>query len=143
MHRDTNAAKGLYRSLLVAVLDHGKIQTTLSRAKAVQGDLDRLINWAKEGSVNARRLTVEDLGTDKFFDKYTKAFTTRTSGYSRIVRLGQRMSDAAELAILELVESVEPKKEAAISESKAQEPKAETKTETKKPAVKKSKTLKK
>ena len=114
LHRDTNAAKGLYRSLLVAILEKGKIQTTRAKAKAIQGDLDKIINWAKEGSINSRRLVVKTMGNDHLLDNIfgtmAKRFPTRNSGYSRIVRLGQRLSDTAEMVILELVDYVEPKK---------------------------------
>lgn len=98
----------LYRSLTLAILDKGKIQTTRARAVAVQGRLDKLINWAKAGTLNARRLTIKALGTDKFFGKFAKSYPERKSGYSRIARLGPRLSDATEMVSLELLEEIKP-----------------------------------
>lgn len=115
--RRTNVVKALYRSLLTEVLEHGRITTTLAKAKAVQGDLDRLINWAKAGTVNARRLTVKTLTTDKFFGKFAKSYPERVSGYSRVIRLGQRLSDTSEMVILELLETKK------VEEPKVEEPK--------------------
>lgn len=98
--RRTNVAKALYRGLVLSVLERGKIQTTLAKAKSVQGEIDKVVNWLKDGSVNARRQIVKTLGQDV---KFKNDFTDRTSGHTRIIRVGQRFSDAAELVNLELI----------------------------------------
>lgn len=105
--RPTNQAKALYRSLVSEVIDHGRVQTTLAKAKAVVGMVDKVINIAKTDTVNNRRGLIKMLGTDKMgeklFSEVAPRFGDRTSGYSRIIRTGQRFSDTAEMAILELV----------------------------------------
>ena len=98
--RRTNVAKALYRGLILSVLEKGKIQTTLAKAKSVQGEIDKVVNWLKDGSVNARRQIVKTLGQDV---RFKNDFTDRKSGHTRIVRLGQRFSDAAEMVNLELI----------------------------------------
>jgi large subunit ribosomal protein L17 len=108
LHRRTNVAKGLYRSLLFGVVKNGRIETTLAKAKAIQGLLDRLVNFAKENSVNSRRQIVKIMGQDV---KIPANYPERSSGYSRIIRLGKRFSDTAEMVVLEMLETktVEPK----------------------------------
>lgn len=119
--RRTNVARALYRSLISEVLEHGRITTTLAKAKAVQGEIDKLINLAKAGSVNARRLTVKTMTTDRFFDKFSKSYPERKSGYSRIIRLGQRLSDTAEMVRLELLEVKPPETKPEVKPEKKHE----------------------
>ena len=105
--RRTNVVKGLYRGLLISVLEHGKIETTKAKAKAIQGKIDKIINLIKENSVNSRRLMIKELGSEKLFPKIFKSisgkYADRNSGYSRIIKLGSRLSDAAEMVKLELI----------------------------------------
>lgn len=143
LHRRTNAAKALYRSLIGEVLDHGRIETTLARAKAVQGEIDHVVNWAKEGTVNSRRQIVKTLGRDV---KLTRDFSDRKSGYTRIIRLGQRAADTAEMVILELVEGKEVKVEPEVKKVETKETTAETKPvkkEVKAKTVRKQRAVKK
>lgn len=102
--RPTNQAKALYHNLVTEVLKRGRIKTTRAKAKAIQGEVDKMINWAKKGTLNTRRLMLKNLGTDSFFDKFAQSYPDRKSGYSRIIRLGPRFSDAAEMVIIELLE---------------------------------------
>ncbi|MBI3887914.1 50S ribosomal protein L17 [Candidatus Microgenomates bacterium] len=133
----TNVAKALYRGLISEVFDHGRIETTLAKAKAVSGEIDKLINFAKQGTVNARRLTIKTLATDRYFDKLSKTFQDRKSGYTRIIRLGQRLSDASEMVIFELVEKIaEPVKEVAKT---VEEPVKPEKVKAEKKVIKKVK----
>lgn len=96
----TNRSKAVRRGLILEVLRRGKIETTLSKAKSVQGEIDRVVNLLKAKSVNSRRQLVKILGQEITTDK---DFSGRISGYSRIIRLGQRFSDTAEKVILELI----------------------------------------
>ncbi len=109
--RNTKVARALYRSLLTAVLDHGRIQTSLAKAKAIQADLDKVISLAKKDTVAARRRAIQIFGSpyllDKIFTEVAPKYPNRNSGYSRIIKLGQRLSDTTEMVILELVEGVE------------------------------------
>ena len=120
--RNTNQAKALYRILVRQLFDRGKIETTLAKAKAVAPMVDKVMTFAKKNTVAARREVTKILGDEKMLDKIfgevAPKYTNRHSGYSRIIRLGQRYSDSAKLAILELVEgkAVEPEKPAKIEE---------------------------
>jgi large subunit ribosomal protein L17 len=96
----TNWSKAVRRGLIIEVLQRGRIETTLTKAKSVQGEIDKVINLLKEKSVNSRRQLVKILGQEI---KTDKDFSGRNSGYSRIIRLGQRFSDTAEKVLLELI----------------------------------------
>lgn len=109
--RNTKQARALYRSLVSELLDHGKIETTLAKAKSVNGMVDRVINFAKKNTLSARREFVKVMGNDKLsnkvFSQVAPKLANRQSGYSRIIRLGKRFSDTTEKVILELVEGIE------------------------------------
>lgn len=96
----TNWSKAVRRGLIIEILQRGRIETTLAKAGAVQGEIDKVVNLLKEKSVNSRRQLVKMLGQEVKIDK---DFSGRNSGYSRIIRLGQRFSDAAEKVVLELI----------------------------------------
>ncbi len=127
--RNTKQARALYRSLVREILAHGRVETTLAKAKAVQGLVDKVINFSKKNTVSARREVQKILGGDngleKLFTQAQSQFATRTSGFSRIIRLGQRFSDATEKVIFELVDSP---KEVAVIEPKVKVKKNDNKT---------------
>jgi large subunit ribosomal protein L17 len=114
----TNWAKNVRRGLILEILRHGRIETTLAKARSVQGEVDKVINLQKVGSLNSRRQLVKILGREV---KTDKDFSARKSGYSRIIRLGKRLSDAAEMAILELLG--ERKKEETLPVEGSKQPK--------------------
>jgi large subunit ribosomal protein L17 len=98
----------LYRNLAVAVLRYEQVKTTEPRAKEVRGMVERLITLAKEGSLAARRRVVaempdEPLVIDKLFREIAPKYADRTSGYTRIVRIGPRPGDNAPIVQIELV----------------------------------------
>lgn len=103
----TNTAKGLRRALLLAVLEHGQIETTAARARAIQGDLEKIINLLKKDSVTNRRLITKELSSEKLLAKIpaglSQKYLDRRGGYSRIIKLGPRLSDSAQMVRLELV----------------------------------------
>lgn len=105
--RNTNQAKWLYRSLASEVLEHGRIQTTKAKAKAIRGLVDKLINLGKVGSVAARRTIIKELGSDRQIDlicnEVAPKLSGQTSGYTRIIKLGPRLSDTSEMVLMELV----------------------------------------
>jgi len=98
------------------LFDHERIQTTRAKAASIRGEAERLITVARnsaEGSdidkVNARRLVAARLGNDpeivkKLFDDIAPRFMNRKGGYTRVLKLGPRLGDAAEMVLLELVE---------------------------------------
>lgn len=111
--KDERAA--LRRNLIKQLFEHERITTTRAKAQAVRGQAERLITLAKRGTkagdsseVHARRLAAARLGdagsVKKLFDDLAPRFEDRPGGYTRIVKLGPRVGDAAEMVILELVE---------------------------------------
>lgn len=98
----------LFKNLTVAVIRHERVKTTEAKAKEVQGRVERVITLAKRGDLTARRTVVsefpnEPLVIKKLFDEIAPKYADRTSGFTRIVRIGQRQGDAAEIVQLELV----------------------------------------
>ena len=98
----------LFRSLAVAVFRYERIQTTEAKAKEVRGQVERMITIAKRGDLTARRTIVsefpnEPLVVNKLMTEIAPKYADRTSGFTRIVRVGQRKGDAAEIVQLELV----------------------------------------
>jgi large subunit ribosomal protein L17 len=108
LSRKTGPRKALYRNLIVAVLRYEQIRTTEARAKEVRGQVERMITLAKDGSLASRRRIVaelpnEPLVIDKLMNEIAPKYGDRTSGYTRVVKLGQRAGDAAPIVQLELV----------------------------------------
>ena len=98
----------LYRNLTVSVLRFERIKTTEAKAKEVRGRVEHMITLAKRGDLTARRAVIaefpnEPLVVDKLFHELAPKYADRTSGFTRIVRLGQRRGDAAEIVQLELI----------------------------------------
>ena len=98
----------LYKNLTVSVLRYERVRTTEAKAKEIRGRVERMITLAKRGDLSARRQVIsefpnEPLVVNKLFDEIAPKYADRTSGYTRIVRLGQRMGDAAEIVQIELV----------------------------------------
>lgn len=144
---DASHTKAMKKSLVQVLLANDRIKTTLPRAKAIRGDVDRIITWAKKGDLHSRRLAISKLGDKELvrevFEKASQGmWADRNGGYTRIMKLGPRKGDNAEIAIIEVVtEPVQPKVKAAKSEVKKVEkveaapaeeaPKAEETTEEK------------
>jgi large subunit ribosomal protein L17 len=113
--RDKDARTGLRRTLVKQLFTHERIQTTHTKALAIRGEAERLITLAKNsgeaseiGKVNARRLAAARMGdavlVKKLFDDIAPRYKTRPGGYTRMIKLGPRQGDAAEMVIIELVE---------------------------------------
>ena len=131
--RDTSHRTALLRNQAEALLRHEKIETTVPKAKELRPYVERLITIAKRGvkandpkgvSLSARRLVMRDVLNEtvvtKLFDELAPRFADRPGGYTRILKLGHRRGDAAEVAQIELVGSeFDPKK--AEAEKKAAE----------------------
>jgi large subunit ribosomal protein L17 len=103
--RETTQRNALYKGLATALIDHGRIETTQAKAKSLVKHMDRLVTLAKRQNLNARRELAKQLGAKavkKMMDEIAKAQAERPGGYTRVVRLGQRKSDGAEMAIVEL-----------------------------------------
>lgn len=114
LSRGRGSRKALFRSLIRALVASGSIKTTKAKAKAVQSDIDRVVNMAKDGSVQKRRMMFAALGNDKqTTNKLIKIVADKLpdskSGYTRIIPLPQRRGDMAEMARLEWVVVVKEK----------------------------------
>jgi large subunit ribosomal protein L17 len=114
--RNKDQRIGLRRTLITQFFTHERIQTTRAKALAIRGDAERLITLAAKSSqgsdadkVNARRKAAMELNdataVKKLFDEIAPRFVTRKGGYTRILKLGPRHGDSADMVLLELVES--------------------------------------
>lgn len=99
--------KALYRNLMIALIEHRKITTTLAKAKAVQPEMEKLITIAREDTNHARRMALSKLASKdamrRLFTFAPQDYSGRNGGYTRIIKLGPRLGDGAEMAVIELV----------------------------------------
>ena len=117
-----NLSKGhrtaLRRALVTQLFEHERLRTTEAKARAIRGQAEKLITLAKRGraagdirEVNARRLAAARLNdteiVQKLFDELAPRYEERPGGYTRMLKLGQRQGDAAQMVILELVDREE------------------------------------
>ena len=98
----------LYKNLTVSVLRYERVKTTEAKAKEIQGRVEKMITLAKRNDLTARRAVVaafpnEPLVVTKLFDEIAPKYADRTSGYTRIVKIGLRKGDAAPIVQIELV----------------------------------------
>ncbi len=120
------------RALATALLRYKKIKTTVAKAKETRIFVEPIITKAKTDSVHTRRLVAEDIHdktvVKELFTDIVKKIGERPGGYTRIVKLGHRRGDAAEMAILELVDfnDLVAKKKAAVAAKKAEAAKADS-----------------
>ena len=132
---DASHTKAMKKSLVAALLANDRIKTLVPRAKAIRGDVDRVITWAKKGDIASRRLAIAKVGDKEIvrevFEKAAQGmWADRNGGYTRIMKLGPRKGDNAEVVIIELVtEAVAPKKTATVSKVEPVEAPAEAETE--------------
>jgi large subunit ribosomal protein L17 len=115
LNRDKDQRKALRRTLIKQLFEHNRIKTTSAKAKAIRGDAEKLITLAKNSAkgsdidkVNARRLAASELAdatiVKKLFDDVAPRFENRNGGYTRMLKLGLREGDSADMVVLELVE---------------------------------------
>jgi large subunit ribosomal protein L17 len=108
LSRDSAHRKALLMNLCKEVIEHERIQTSEAKAKAVKPEIEKLITLAKRGDLHARRQALATLAQDKFavhrlFVDVAPRYANRPGGYTRILKLGPRRSDATEMVFLELV----------------------------------------
>ena len=108
--RDAAHRKALYANLAGALIQHGRVRTTVTKAKAVKPFAEQMISLGKRGDLHARRQALSELRNPQvvevLFDDVGPRFAERPGGYARIVKIGPRLGDAAEMAYLELVDYV-------------------------------------
>jgi large subunit ribosomal protein L17 len=106
--RDSAHRKALYANLAGALIEHGRIETTEAKAKAVKPFAEKMISLGKRGDLHARRQALAALRSNdvvhKLFAEVAPRFAERPGGYTRIVKIGPRAGDAAEMVYLELVD---------------------------------------
>ena len=113
--RSKGARIALRRNLIKQFFTHERIQTTKAKAAAIRGEAEKLITLAKHREsgtpvqkVHARRMAISKMGDDqiikRLFEEIAPRFASRNGGYTRVIKLGPRMGDSAEMVILELVE---------------------------------------
>jgi large subunit ribosomal protein L17 len=106
--RDSAHRKALYSNLAGALIEHGRIKTTVTKAKAVKPIAEQMITLGRRGDLHARRQATAFLRSrdvvHKLFADVAPLFKDRPGGYTRIVKIGPRQGDAAEMAYLELVD---------------------------------------
>jgi large subunit ribosomal protein L17 len=110
--RDSAHRKALYANLTGSLIEHGRIKTTLAKAKAVRPIAEQMITLGRRGDLAARRQALAYLRANEIvhmlFADVAPRFTDRPGGYTRIVKLGPRYGDSAEMAYLEFVDYVPP-----------------------------------
>lgn len=105
--RDTAHRTAMLRGMVTFLLEKGRVETTLTRAKEVRSLTEKMITLAKENNLHNKRMamsfiTKEDV-VKKLFDEIAPKYTEKNGGYTRISKLGPRRGDAAEMAIIELI----------------------------------------
>lgn len=129
--------KAIKKSLAKALFENDRIKTTITRAKALRGYAEPIVTWAKKGDLHSRRLAIAKLGDKQLvaeiFDKAAQGmWADRDGGYTRIMKLGPRKGDSAEMVIIELVTEPVQKKAKKVAPKKVvkEEAPAEEATET-------------
>jgi len=108
LNRETRIRRSILSSLTKDVLENGHVETTQERAKEVRKFVDRMITYAKKGDLGSRRKVLAFLNNDadltkKLFDEYANTYKDRNGGYTRIIKLKERIGDDALIVRLELV----------------------------------------
>ena len=108
LRRTSEQRLALLRNLATSLIEQGAIETTEAKAKELRPFVEKLITKAKSGTLHARRLAVRHVHkretADKLFREVGPKFATRPGGYTRILKLGHRRGDGADMARIELVE---------------------------------------
>ena len=105
--RTSDHRKAMLRAMVTFLLENGKIETTVTRAKEVRIMAEKMITLGKEGSLHSKRqvfayVTKEGVAK-KLFDEIAPKYADKNGGYTRIVKIGPRRGDAAEMALIQLV----------------------------------------
>ncbi|MFR3735400.1 MAG: 50S ribosomal protein L17 [Collinsella bouchesdurhonensis] len=125
---DASHTKAMKKSLAKALFENDRIKTTETRAKALRSFAEPIITWAKKGDLHSRRLAIAKLGDKQLvaelFDKAAQGmWADRNGGYTRIMKLGRRKGDNAEMVIIEIVSEPVTKKAPKKAAKKAAAPK--------------------
>ncbi len=113
--RERDHRRLMLKNLVTSLVEHGRINTTLAKAKEIRGIAERIITYGKKDSVHHRRLTFKVLNNrtlvKKVFEELAPMYTERNGGYTRVLKNGFRKGDSAPMAIIEFVEGSANSKE--------------------------------
>lgn len=105
--RDKEQRDALIRGLMISLIEHRRIQTTLTKAKAVQPEIEKLISLARQDTPHARRIALSRLSSKpamrQLFSFAPTDYADRSSGFTRITKIGQRQGDGATMVQIELL----------------------------------------
>lgn len=108
LSRKSGHRKALFRNMSAALIKHEQITTTLAKAKELRPYVEKLVTLAKRGGLSNRRLAqsrlLDETQLKKLFDELAERYADRDGGYTRIIKAGFRESDAAQMAVIELVD---------------------------------------
>jgi large subunit ribosomal protein L17 len=125
LKRNASHRKALLANMAISLIEHGRIKTTLGKAKALRPVAEKLVTLAKRDDLHSRRLAIAFLHqkdtVQKLFSEIAPASKDRQGGYCRITKLGARMSDSAPMAIIEWVDRAATDEEAPVEEVAATE----------------------
>lgn len=146
--RETGHRKAMFRNLVVSLVEHGRIKTTVEKAKVLRKYAEKAVTIGKEGSLHAQRLLMSRYPNKNAVTAIMKdiapRFKDRNGGYTRIIKIGRRPGDAAEMAFIEFVDYTLPEApKAAKGEETAPAKKKTAKKAAPKAAAAKKKTVKK
>ena len=105
--RPTDHRRAMLRAMVTYLLENGRIETTVTRAKEVRPLAEKMITLGKRGDLNAKRqafaFITKEAVVKKTFDEIAPKYSDRNGGYTRITRIGPRRGDGAEMAVIELI----------------------------------------
>ncbi len=108
LRRTAAHRRALLRNMVTSLFRHGRIETTTAKAKELRPYAERLITLAKRGDLHSRRLAAQKIADREvlgaLFEEIAPRYTERPGGYTRILKLGNRKGDAAEMSLIELVD---------------------------------------
>lgn len=110
LSRTKNQRRALFRGLISSLVERGEIETTIAKAKAIRGEAEKLITKAKDGSLAQRRLVHKFFGktdlVNRLCDVIAPVFKEKKGGYLRIIRIGRRVGDGAEMVKVSFTEEI-------------------------------------
>jgi len=142
--RGTNARNALLKTMVTSLVEHGRITTTLAKAKELRRHAEKAITIGKKNTLQTKRLLLSrypNLKTvEKILKQWSPHFAKRNGGYTRISKLGARIGDCAEMAVIEFLDyakflSAKPEKKVTKKKADSSKPEAETKKTAKKVPV--------
>lgn len=105
--RTTDHRRAMLRAMVTYLFENGKIETTVTRAKEVQSVAEKMVTTAKKGDLHSKRqvfsFITKETVAKKVIDEIAPQYKERAGGYTRVIKIGPRRGDAAEMAIIELV----------------------------------------